>query len=57
MVFHTRITLTEVHKKPSRSIIAIGDTTLIDAEGKPVILTQTIQRKYTEISYSLDVSS
>lgn len=34
MVFHVRITLLEVDKKPSRGAIAIGDTVLIDKEGK-----------------------
>jgi hypothetical protein len=42
MVFHVRITLSEVTKKPSSSIIAIGDTVLLDNEGKAVILTQAI---------------
>lgn len=56
MCFHVRITFTEVNKKPSRSYVAIGETVLIDSEGKPVILTSGIQRKYSEISYSLDVS-
>lgn len=54
MSFHVRITFTEVDPKSSRSIIAIGETLLIDGEGKPVFLTGKIQRKYTEISYSLD---
>lgn len=53
MCFHVRITLTEVHKKPERSILAIGDTVLIEDGGKYQILTN-VQRKYTEISYSLD---
>lgn len=39
MVFHIRITLAEVNKKIERSIIAIGDTVMIDGEGKAVILT------------------
>jgi hypothetical protein len=39
MAFHVKITLTEVNKKPSRSIIAIGETVLIDSEGKAAILT------------------
>ena len=42
MVFHVRITVTDVNKKPSRSIIAIGDTAMIDSSGKPIILTQLI---------------
>ena len=55
MSFHVRITLNEVHKKPSRSIIAIGETVFVDGEGRQLILTSEIQRKYSEISYSLDV--
>ena len=55
MAFHVRITLTDVHKKPSRGIIAIGDTVLIDEMGKQTILTNDVQRKYSEISYSFDV--
>jgi hypothetical protein len=46
MVFHVRIALSEVDKRPSRSIIAIGETVFIDKDGKPVILTGKIQRKY-----------
>ena len=53
MCFHVRITLTEVHKKLERSILAIGDTVLIEDVNKYTILTN-VQRKYTEISYSLD---
>lgn len=34
MAFHVRITLSEVHKKPSRGIIAIGETVFVDSEGK-----------------------
>jgi hypothetical protein len=54
MAFHVRITLTEVNKKAQRAIIALGDTVVIDAAGAPLILTEGIQRKYNEISYSLD---
>lgn len=39
MSFHIKITLTDVNKKPSRSIIAIGETVLIDSEGKAIFLT------------------
>lgn len=34
MTFHVRLTMTEVHKKPSRAIIAIGDTVIIEEDGK-----------------------
>lgn len=54
MAFHVRITLHEVNKKAQRAIIALGDTVVIDAAGAPLILTEGIQRKYNEISYSLD---
>lgn len=54
MTFHVRLTMSEVHKKPSRGIIAIGDTVLIEQDGKQSIITSGIQRKYSEISYSLD---
>src|SRR3569833_1459742 len=53
MVFHVRITLNEVVKQTSRAPIAIGETVLIDKEGKQVVLTSGIQRNYNEISYSL----
>ena len=56
MSFHVRITLTGVNKKPSRGVIAIGETVLIENDNKFVILTSGIQRKYSEISYSLDIS-
>jgi hypothetical protein len=55
MVFHVRITMIEVHKKPSRAIIAIGETIVLESDGKQSVLTSGISRKYTEISYSLDV--
>jgi len=43
MTFHVRLTLTEVHSKPSRSVIAIGETIQIKADGTaPLVLTGTI---------------
>lgn len=54
MVFHARITLTGVHKDNARSVIGIGDTLFIDQDGQPVNLTNGIQKKYSDISYSLD---
>lgn len=54
MTFHVRITLTNVHKEASRSVIAIGDTLYVDGEGWPQVVTAGIQKKYSEISYSLD---
>lgn len=53
MSFHVRITLTDVNEKPSRAIIAIGETVYI-TNNVAEILTSGIQRKYNEISYSLD---
>lgn len=46
MCFHARITLNKVHEKPSKSIIALGETIMIDAQGQAVILTQGIYRKF-----------
>ncbi len=55
MTFHVRITLTDINPKPSRSIIAVGETILIKENGEaPQILTSGIQRAYKEISYQLD---
>jgi nucleosome binding factor SPN SPT16 subunit len=54
MVFHARITLNGVHKDNARSVIAIGDTLYIDKEGSAVVLTAGIQKRYNDISYSLD---
>ena len=54
MSFHVRITLNNVHKEPSRSIIAIGDTVIINSSGKAEVVTAGIQKKYSEISYSLE---
>lgn len=34
MTFHVRITMTEVNKKVSRSVIAIGETVLINEDGQ-----------------------
>jgi hypothetical protein len=56
MVFHIRITLTGVHKEPDRSIIAIGDTLQIEKDGSFNLLTSKIQKKYNDISYSLEDS-
>ena len=57
MTFHVRLTLQDFHAKPTRSIIAIGETVLIKPDGTgPLILTSSIQRKYSEISYSLSQS-
>lgn len=53
MTFHVRITLTDIHSKLSRGIIAIGDTVVINEDGTQQVLTNQIQRKYSEISYSL----
>ena len=47
MSFHVRITLSNVHKDPTRSVIAIGDTVFIDDQGQPVVLTSGIQKKYS----------
>ena len=56
MVFHLRITLTGVHKETDRSIIAIGDTLQIEKDGSFTWLTSKIQKKYNDISYSLEDS-
>lgn len=56
MVFHVRVTLTDIDTKPSKAIIAIGETVAIENDGKVSILTSGVQRKYTEISYSLSQS-
>jgi len=42
MAFHVKITLSDINSTPSRSVIAIGETVLIDSDGKSVILTQLI---------------
>lgn len=56
MTFHVRIALSNVHKEASRSVVAIGDTVVITAQGQALILTSSIQKKYNEISYSLEDS-
>ena len=55
MAFHVRIALTGVHSDPARSVIAIGDTILVGATSN-VVLTESVQKKYSEISYSLEES-
>ena len=55
MTFHVRMAITGVHKEPARSIVALGDTILVKEDGNQV-LTQGIQKKYNEISYSLEES-
>jgi nucleosome binding factor SPN SPT16 subunit len=54
MVFHVRITLNNVNKEAARSSIAIGDTIFIDQDGNAQVLTSSIQKRYNDISYSLD---
>ena len=54
MVFHCRITLTGVSKETSRSVVGIGDTVYIGQDGSAVVLTSAIQKRYNDISYSLD---
>lgn len=53
MSFHVRITLTDILPKASRGVIAIGETVLIKEDGSQQVLTSGIQRKFKEISYSL----
>jgi hypothetical protein len=42
MVFHARITLSNVHKEPARAIIGIGDTVVIEKDGSPKVVTSNI---------------
>ena len=56
MAFHVRIALANVHHEPARSVVAIGDTVFVTATGTVEVVTQKIQKKYAEISYSLDDS-
>jgi hypothetical protein len=53
MSFHVRLTLSDIHVKASRGVIAIGETVLIGEDGSAKVLTSGIQRKFKEISYSL----
>ena len=55
MTFHVRIAITGVHKEPARSFVALGDTVVIN-NNEIQVLTQGIQKKYAEISYSLEES-
>ena len=55
MSFHVRIAITGVHNEPARSVVAIGDTVVVHADGNQV-LTAGMQKKYAEISYSLEES-
>lgn len=55
MLFHVRITMSDIDSKTSRAPLGIGDTILIDKDGKVNIITSAIQRNYNEISYSLAV--
>lgn len=55
MSFHVRIALSNVHKEPSRSVVAIGDTVIV-TDTTTQVVTSAIQKKYVEISYSLEDS-
>ena len=55
MLFHARITFkgsAEGNDKPS--MIAIGDTVIVENSEQTVTLTENIPRKYQQISYTLD---
>lgn len=54
MAFHVRITLSNVHKDPARAVVGIGDTVFIGKDGNVTVTTAGVQKKYNEISYSLD---
>jgi nucleosome binding factor SPN SPT16 subunit len=54
MAFHVRMSFREVDKQKSRSIVAIGDTVLIDQDGSVSVVTQAIPRKYQHISYKFE---
>jgi Xaa-Pro aminopeptidase len=56
MTFHVRIALSGVHKELARSVVAIGDTVVIVSTGEAQVVTFKVQKKYTEISYSLEDS-
>ena len=53
MTFYARIAFANVHPEQARSVVAIGDTVIAKSEGTQV-LTVGIQKKYAEISYSLE---
>lgn len=55
MTFHVRIAFSNVHPDPARQVVAIGDTVLITDDGC-TNLTEAVQKKYSEISYTLDES-
>jgi hypothetical protein len=55
MTLHVRIAFSGVTKDPKRSIIAIGDTVVISADG-PQVITKDIRKKYGDISYNLEDS-
>mmetsp|Transcript_23421 Transcript_23421/g.17869 ORF Transcript_23421/g.17869 Transcript_23421/m.17869 type:complete len:90 (+) Transcript_23421:1041-1310(+) len=52
MTFHVRVSFTEVSDKPERSVVALGETVVVDQE--PRILTAKLQRKWNEVSYQLE---
>lgn len=54
MCFHVRITFRDVTKEKSKSFIAIGDTVIVQEDGTPKLLTESVSRKYQNISYTLD---
>lgn len=42
MSFHVRLTLSDIHAKASRGVIAIGETVLIKEDGSAQVLTSGI---------------
>lgn len=55
MTLHVRVALSGVHKEAGRGVVAIGDTVVIEQSG-PLVVTAKTQKKYSEISYSLEDS-
>jgi nucleosome binding factor SPN SPT16 subunit len=55
MTFHGRIALTGVHAEANRAVVAVGDTFLVEEDGNVREVTKAIQKKYSEISYVLEV--
>lgn len=56
MTLHVRIALSNVSKEAGKSVVAIGDTVIVQTHG-PLVITKEVRKKYCDISYSLEESS
>ena len=56
MTLHVRMAFSNVHKDVGRSVVAIGDTIVVQRQGAPLVITKEIRKRFADISYQLEES-